>query len=175
MLWERMIRAAKLDPTLYDEVEKDPNATSQALLVVLIVAVLSGIGGFRGGVMGFVGGLVFAIIGWAVWSLVMFWVGKTFFKGTATYGELLRCVGFANTPNALRLFAFLPVVGGLIALVASIWALVAMIIAVRQALDITTVNAVITAIIGAVIYLVVVGVLGAVLGLGAAGIGMMTP
>ncbi|MDP2662924.1 MAG: Yip1 family protein [Dehalococcoidia bacterium] len=175
MLWERMIRAAKLDATLYDEVEKDPNATSQALLVVLIVSVLAGIGGLRGGVMGFVGGLIFAIIGWAVWSLVMFWVGKTFFKGTATYGELLRCVGFAFTPRALGLLAFVPVVGGLIALIASIWALVAMIIAVREALDITTVNAVITAIIGAVIYFVVIAVLGTIFGLGAVGVGMMTP
>ncbi|MDO8690902.1 MAG: Yip1 family protein [Dehalococcoidia bacterium] len=171
MLWDRMIRAAKLDATLYDEVEKDPNATSQALLVVLIVAVLAGIGGFRGGVMGFIGGLVFAIIGWAVWSLVMFWVGKTFFKGTATYPELLRCVGFANTPNALGLLVFVPGVGPLIAGIGSLWALVAMIIAVREALDVSTVNAVITAIIGAVIYMVIIGILGSILGLGALGVG----
>lgn len=162
MLWERMIRAAKLDPTLYNEVEADQNATSQALLVVLIVAVLSGIGGLRGGIGGFIAALVVSVIAWAVWSFVMYWVGTTFFKGTASYGEVLRCLGFANTPNALALFGFIPVLGGIIVLVASIWALVAMVIGAREALDITTGAAVITAIIGWVIVIIIIAILGAI-------------
>ena len=45
MLVNRMIRAAMLDSRLYEEVEHDRSATSQAMQVVIIVALASGIGG----------------------------------------------------------------------------------------------------------------------------------
>lgn len=174
MLWERMLRAARLESSLYDEVERDVSATSQALLVVVIVSVLAGIGGgIRTGVIGLIGGIVAALIAWAVWSLVTYWVGTTFFGGKATYGELLRCVGFAYTPNALGLLAFIPVLGGLIALVGSVWSLVAMVIGIREALDVSTGQAVITAVVGWVIMLIVVGILAAIGLAGAVGLGSM--
>ncbi|MDP2727833.1 MAG: YIP1 family protein [Dehalococcoidia bacterium] len=174
MLWERMLRAARLERGLYEEVERDANATSQALLVVVIVAVLSGIGsGLKLGLIALIGGIVVALVAWAIWSLITYWVGTTFFGGKATYGELLRCVGFANTPNALGLFAFVPGLGGLIVLIGSIWALVAMIVGIREALDVTTGQAIITAVIGWVVIMIVMAVL-ALFGLGAGiGLGMM--
>lgn len=171
MLFDRMVRAAKLDVSLYNEVEQDVNATSQALLVVVIVAVLSGIGAISGGVGGFVFGLIAALVGWAIWSFIMYLVGTTIFKGTATYSELLRCVGFANTPNALAILGFIPGIGGLIVFLASIWALVAMVIGVREALDITTGQAVITAIIGFAVVFVLSFVVAGIVGLGAATVG----
>lgn len=166
MLWERMVRAAKLDPGLYDEVERDMSATTQALLVVVIVAVLSGIGGgIRAGIIGLIGAVISAVVAWAIWSLLTYWVGTTFFRGKATYGELLRCVGFAYTPNSLGLFAFIPGLGPLIVFLGSIWSLIAMIVGIREALDVNIGSAIITAIIGWVIMMVVVGVLG-LLGIG---------
>lgn len=172
MLWDRMIRAARLEAGLYKEVEQDTSATSQALLVVLIVAVLSGIGGLilaatipflglGGGIRGLITGIITSLIAWAVWSFVTYWIGTTLFKGTATYGELLRCLGFAYTPSALGFFVFIPALGPLIAFIGSIWALVAMIIAIREALNFTTGNAVITAVIGFVVMLIVTAILGA--------------
>lgn len=168
MLWERMLRAARLDTTVYEEVERDPNATSQALLVVVIVAVLGGIGGgVRLGVLGFVGGIIAAIVAWIVWSLITYLIGTTVFKGTATFGEMLRCIGFAYTPSALRLFAFIPFLGGIIVLVALIWTLFTMIIAIRQALDISTGQAIITAVIAWIINAIIAAILAAI-GLGVA-------
>jgi hypothetical protein len=46
-------------------------------------------------------------------------------------------------------------VGGLISFVASIWALVAMVIAVRQALDFTTMRAIATCIVGFIVLIVI--------------------
>src|SRR5579859_4360325 len=92
----RMMRAARLEVPLYEEVEHDLSATNQALLVVVLVAVARAIGaGFTGGapgglVGGLVAGLLTALVGWAVWSYVVYFVGTRFFGGTATYGELLR-------------------------------------------------------------------------------------
>jgi hypothetical protein len=160
MLFDRMMRAARLDVTASEEVEADTSATSQAATVVAIVAVCQGIGaavnamtapdrgGTSGAVLGLVLGIVAAFVGWVVWSYVTYWVGTSVFKGTATPGEMLRTIGFAYTPNVLGILAFIPVVGGIAAFVGSIWALIAGIVAIRQGLDISTGQAVITAIIG---------------------------
>ena len=179
MLWDRMIRAAKLDVSLYNEVERDLNATPQALLVVVIVSLLSGIGALilatlspvysvGTGVVLLIGGIISALITWAVWSLVTYWVGTSFFKGTATYGELLRCLGFAYTPSALSFFIFIAFLGPLLAFVGAIWTLVAMIIAIRESLDFSTTNAIITAVIGFVIILILQVILSAI-GIGGPG------
>ena len=177
-LVDRMIRAAKLDVNLYEEVEADKTATRQALLVVLIYSVCAGIG--SGLVMVWdesVGrfflslfvGLVSALVFWLIWSLITYLVGTKFFKGPktkATYGELLRTIGFAATPGVLLIFVFIPFVGGIISFLVWIWMLVAMVIAVRQALDFTTGRAIGTVLVGGVIYLFVALIIGLVLGLG---------
>ncbi len=171
MLVDRMIKAAMLDKSLYEEVERDTTATTQALMVVIIVSLASGIGGavraiFAGhpglAVSGLIGGLIMAIIMWAVWSLVVYFVGTSVFGGTATPGEVLRVVGFAYTPNTLSIVSFIPILGGLIALIASIWTLVAGVVAVRQALDVDTTKAILTIIIAAIVVFVVMAILGVV-------------
>jgi hypothetical protein len=44
ILMERMIRAAKLDMHLYEEVETDKSATGQAVTVVVLSSLAAGIG-----------------------------------------------------------------------------------------------------------------------------------
>ncbi|MBI4495145.1 MAG: YIP1 family protein [Chloroflexi bacterium] len=157
-----MIRAARLEADLYEEVEADTSATTQAFLVVVIVAIASGLGlllaGRGGG--GLVGGVVTAILGWLAWSFVTYFIGTRAFGGTATWGELLRTIGFAQSPGVLLVLRFIPVLGGLIGFAVFIWMLAAGVIAVRQALDVDTGKAVITVIIGWLAYVVVVAVLG---------------
>lgn len=149
-LGDRMRRAAALDPNMYEELEADQRATGQALLVVVIVAIANVIGlvlggGGGGGVLT---GVVSAVVGWVVWSFVAYAVGTWFFRGTATPGELLRTLGFAQSPRLLDILAFIPIIGGLIRLVVFFWLLVASVIAIRQALDFSTGRAVATAIVG---------------------------
>jgi len=155
---ERMVKAALLMPGLYEEVEHDADATTQALLVVVLASVAAGIGaGLRGGLGGLVAGVIAALIGWALFALICYWVGAKLLAGPqteATWGQLLRTLGFANSPGLLRILGFLPVLGGLITIVVSIWLLVAAVIAIRQALDFDTLRAIATAIIGWVIMLI---------------------
>jgi len=108
---------------------------------------------------------VAAIVGWAIWAFLTYWIGTALFGGTATYGELLRTIGFAYTPNALGIFGFIPVLGGIIAFVGAVWALIAGIIAVRQALDFSTGKAIVTAIVGWIVLIIIYAILGAI-GLG---------
>jgi hypothetical protein len=167
-LFNRMVRAAQLQPALYEEVEADTGATGQALLSVALVSVATGIGAgmdalTAGGTGNFFYGLMFglagSIVGWLLWALFAYIFGVSILKGpqtSSTWGELLRTMGFANSPGVLRIFAFLPGVGGIIAFAASVWTLIAAIIAVRQALDFSTWRAILTALIGWLAYMFLV-------------------
>lgn len=168
---DRMVRAAKLDNDLYEEVERDTGATTQALLVVVIVAIAAGVAGLIAGIMegtpgaaitGLIFGIVAGIVGWGIWSFLTYLIGTKVLGGTADWGEMLRTIGFAYTPNVLGVFAFIPFLGTLIALAGAIWALIAGVVAVRQALDFSTGKAVLTVVIGWVVMLIVGFLLGAV-------------
>jgi hypothetical protein len=147
-LTERMMGAARLQLWAYEEVEADGTATGQAAAVVAIVAVAQAIGSVGAGSGGVIGGLLSAFFGWAVWSGITYFIGTRIFKGTATWGELLRTIGFAQAPGVLNLFGIIPVFGGLVRAVVAIWILIAGIVAIRQALDFDTGRAILTAVIG---------------------------
>ena len=175
MLVNRMIRAARLDTSLYEEVEHDQSATSQAMQVVLIVALASGIGSALwklltlnpiDAVTGLVGGILAAVLGWLAWALVTYIIGAKLLGGTATYGEMLRTLGFAQSPNVLLIFSAIPLLGGLLRFVLLIWVLLAGLIAIRQALDVGTGKAIITAILGWIVMVIIVGIVASVFGIG---------
>lgn len=147
-LGERMLGAARLQNWAFEEVEADTTATSQAAGVIAMVAVAQAIGDVGGGTPGIILGLISAFFGWAVWAGVTYLIGSGIFHGTATWGELLRTIGFAHAPGVLAVFGFIPVFGGLIRAVVAIWILIAGIIAIRQALDFSTGRAIMTAVIG---------------------------
>jgi hypothetical protein len=167
---DRMLRAARLNVPLYEEVEADTTATTQALTVVVLVALATGIGNAiagasRGNVVGaLIGGIVTALIGWAVWSFVTYFVGTRFFGGVATYGELLRTLGFAESPGVLTILSFIPILGGIISFVAAIWVIVSSFIAIRQALDISNGKTVGVIIVGIVAITIVVAIIAALFG-----------
>jgi hypothetical protein len=145
---QRMVGAAMLDPAAYEEVEHDGSATGQAALVVVMSAIAGGIGASGSGNEAVVGAVLMALFQWVAWCIITYAVGTGVFRGTATPGELLRTVGFAQTPGILMILGGIPLLGGLIRLVVGIWTLVAVIIAIRQALDVDTFKAVLTALIG---------------------------
>lgn len=158
---ERMKRAALLDPHLYEEVEADRTATGQAATVVAIAAVAQGLGGAALGVSGIIGGTVAAMLAWLVWAGVTYIIGDKILGGTATWGELLRTLGFAQSPGMLGILAFLPLAGGLIRFAVVIWVLIAGIIAIRQALDFSTGKAILTAVLGWLALAIPMALLGA--------------
>ena len=169
-LLNRMVRAAKLDINRYEEVEADKSAMGQALTVVVLSSVASGIGtiGILG-IQGLIIGTISALIGWFVWAYLTYFIGTKLLpepQTKADVGELLRTIGFSSAPGVLRIFGFIPFLGAIISFVASVWMLVAMIIAVRQALDYkSTWRAIGVCVIGFVIYLVVIALILSVLGL----------
>ncbi len=164
-LTQRMIRAAKLDVNLYEEVEADPKSMGQAMTVVVLSAVAAGIG--AAGRTSLVGLIVISIVSlasWYIWAYLTYFIGTRLLpepKTHADHGELLRTLGFAASPGLIRVAGVIPVLGPLVMLVSAIWMLVATVIAVRQALDYSsTGRAVGVCIIGWIVQLVIFGILG---------------
>lgn len=139
-----------LDVGFYNEVEHDRSATVLALLVVIVATGLSGIGSAIAAesnvVLGSIGGAATGVIGWIVWSAIALQVGRRAFGGTADLGEMLRVIGFAFAPLAIGVIPWLGFVGAL-------WTLVAAVIAIREGLDFSTGNAVVTMVAGWAVWL----------------------
>ena len=138
-LSERMIGSAKLDVHTYEEVEADTNATGQALMVVVLSSIAQGIGTLTlGGLWGLLAGTVSALVGWFIWAFLVYLIGTKLLPEPNTRSdvhELLRTTGFSASPGLLRVLGLVPLLGGLIMFAVNIWMLIAMVIAVRQALD----------------------------------------
>lgn len=145
---DRMKGAAMLDIATYEEVEHDEEATGQAAVVVLIVAICTAIGAVWRGGPSIIAGPISAILGWLLWSAVTYLIGAKLLGGIATWGELLRTIGFAQSPGVLMIFGIVPILGGVVRAIVMIWLLIAGVVAIRQALDFSTGKAVITALLG---------------------------
>ena len=134
-----MVRAARLDVTLYEEVENDKGAMSQAMGVVVLSSIAAGIGSVeRAGFGGILIGTIAALAGWYIWAYLTYLIGTKLLPEAQTkadYGELLRTIGFSSSPGLIRVVGVIPGLAGIVFLIAAIWMLIAMVIAVRQALD----------------------------------------
>ena len=138
----RIIRAAKLQSRLYEEVKTDEDTTIQALVVVLLSGLYASIGAStHAGVGGMVMGGLVALLAWYIWTLLTYILGVKLFpisQTSASHRELWRTLGFASAPGVLRVFGAIPGFTGIAFLVAAVWMFIAAVIAVRQALDYTS-------------------------------------
>jgi len=170
---DRVVGVLRLQAATFEDVEHDPTALSQSAIVVLAVAVagiIASIGwGFYPGAA--TATIVFGLIGWAVSSAVVWLVGTRLMPGKNTeadYQQILRVVGFAQAPGLIGILGIIPFLGWIFRFVAWVWTLIALVIAVRQALDYDdTVKAVIVCVIAWVIMFVAMAMVG-ILGFGAA-------
>ena len=166
---DRIIRAAKLDVHLYEEVEADKEAMGQAMGVVILSSIAAGIGSIAiGGIGGILIGTILALIGWYIWAYLIYFIGTKVLSEPQTradHAELLRTIGFSSSPGLIRVLGIIPGLAGVVFLVASIWMLVAMVIAVRQALDYkSTLRAVVVCAIGWIIQAVILALVFAIFG-----------
>jgi len=166
---DRIIRAAKLDVSLYEEVEADRSAMGQAMGVVVLSAIAAGIGSIgTTGVAGIFMGTLAALVGWYVWAYITYYIGTKLLpepQTKADLGELLRTIGFASSPGLLRVLGIIPFLSGIIFIATGIWMLIAMVIAVRQALDYnSTPRAIGVCLIGWIIQMVILWIVFSIFG-----------
>jgi len=138
IFFNRIIRACKLDVSLYEEVEADKSATLQAASVVVLSSIAAGIGAISLGASNFLIAPILSLISWYIWAYLIYFIGAKLFPEPNTksdHGELLRTIGFSSAPGLIRVFGLTPELMSITFIGSSIWMLVAMVIAVRQALD----------------------------------------
>ena len=82
-----------------------------------------------------------ALLGWTVWAATTGFIGSRVFGGTTDFGEMLRVLGYAQSPRVIAIVPFLGPVAG-------VWTLVASVVAIRQGLDFDTPRAIGSAIGG---------------------------
>jgi hypothetical protein len=141
---QRLIGAAALDATIYEEVEADPSAIVQAFTIVVLSSLAAGFGvtGRSGSSVANIGFFsIAALLTWAVWALITFQIGARLMPEPQTsvdVGQLMRTIGFAATPGLLQVLGAIPGVTVPAFVISTLWMLAAMIVAVRQALDYTS-------------------------------------
>jgi hypothetical protein len=151
---DRVIKSALLNTNIYEEVEADSGAFWQAMLVVVLSSIAGGVGSIY--YYNIIIGTITALISWVIWAGIIYYIGAKFIpepQTEADLGQLLRTIGFASSPGLIRVLGIIPGLDNIIAIIASIWMLVATVIAVRQALDYkSTVRAIIVCLVGWVAY-----------------------
>ena len=139
--FQRLIGAATFDGRTYEEVEADGTATGQAGLVVLLSSLAAGVGSVGAGAFdlrGIVVGTLGGIAGWVSWAALTYLIGTRVLpepQTRANLGELLRTLAFAASPGLLRVVGVIPILRWPTFLVTALWMLLAMVVAVRHALD----------------------------------------
>ena len=167
---QRLIGAAALDSAIYEEVESDTGATTQALVVVVLSSIAVGIGarGLGGNASAIAVFGVIALVTWAAWALLMFEIGTRLLPGRQTRSnpyELLRTLGFAATPGFAAVLASVPQLAITVFIGTVVWMMAAMVVAVRQALDYEhTSRAIAVVVLGAVLALTIALGLGMLFG-----------
>lgn len=156
-MFERVMRAVRLDPSLYREVAGDERLQGEAALIVLAATLLSAIGtgiGSRSWFLGFGAELINGLlIGWLLWAVIANLVGD-FLGGRSQLGEMVRALGYANAPRFVGILGFLPCVGPIFRLAAWLLTIAAGVVAIRETMEFDTFKALVTAVIGLAIYII---------------------
>jgi hypothetical protein len=157
---ERVVGAMTLKEAAFEDVERDPTAIGQAVGVIVMAAVSAGIGNiYWGGLTGIVTGMLMSLIGFAIWSVIVWLLGtKVFAEPTtkADFAETFRVIGFSAAPGLASVITIIPILGYLLMLIIWLWQMAAMVIAVKSVLDYSTIGkAVIVVLVGFVINLII--------------------
>jgi hypothetical protein len=140
LLMDRVIGVVKLQESVYAAIKRDSSALNQAVLVVLVSALATNVwvAVFApNGLVRALGGVVLAFVAWLLFGTLAWWLGTRWFApkwAPPDLRQMLALTGFATAPAVLNILGFVPLIGWLILMVASIWSLLTAYTAVRVGL-----------------------------------------
>ena len=138
IFFNRVFRSIKIDPDVYDEVQKDKTATLSAAFVVVISSLAAGIAAKQLGASSFIFAPILSLLSWFVWAYIVYFVGVKLFpdpKTKTSDASLLRAIGFSSAPGIIRVFGFTPELMTVTFIGSALWMLACMVVAVRQTLN----------------------------------------
>ena len=134
----RIFRSVKIEPEVFNEIQKDKKATLSAAIVVILSSTAAGIGAVSLGAGNFVLAPFFSLISWFVWGYIVYFVGVKLLpdpKTKATQFALLRAIGFSSAPGMIRIFGFNEELMTVTFVGSAFWMLACMVVAVRETLS----------------------------------------
>lgn len=163
---ERLLGVFALDGGAFDDIENDASALLPATAVVVLAGLARGVGAEGPSrAAEIVGSGLTGVAVWLVAGLIIWGIGVQRMGYTSNYPELLRTLGFAAAPLLLLVLRVLPLGAAAtpVWLVAHGWALLALVVASREALDTSTRNAVVVCLLSIATAVAVVAGMSAVL------------
>ena len=135
----RVYRSIKIDPEVYDEVQKDKNATFSAAIVIIISSsAAAGIAARQLGMGSFFLVPVLSLVSWFIWAYIVYFVGVKLFpdpRTKTTHVALLRTIGFSSAPGVIRVLSFNLDLMYVTFIGSAFWMLACMVVAVKQTLN----------------------------------------
>lgn len=167
----RLVRLAKLDTTVFDEVRDDANELIPAVVITVVSALLAGLGALlfwsvvasgtpdRVFVNQVIFGSIFMAVMYGVAALVVYVVMVQMFKVQVELQTLVRTMGYASFPLAACILMFIPILWPVFAIVPLALLLVTTIYAVQSATSAESNQVVIASLIGFAVFVLVLGVI----------------
>ncbi|MDW8327637.1 MAG: YIP1 family protein [Anaerolineales bacterium] len=182
-LINRLMRVIRFDTSVYREIAADPNALSQALIIVVASVIISSLGSISSAMQissdviviasFFISSIIGGLIGFVLFSLLAAVIAKNLFQGKTDFREMARTLGFTYIFQTIGVLGLIPCLGALIALVGTIVTIVAAVIALRESAEFDTTKAVITAVVAGLAVLAINACIGFMLGSLLAAIGLV--
>jgi hypothetical protein len=157
-LWETIIKALSLKAEFYENACNNSHARRIALTIVTLAALSHTLGSavisaierisFPYLLPSLIVNFLSVLAGYYVWTWVIWKLGQWLKPIDPTYRDLSIPIGFAYAPQTLNFLTLIPLLGRPIQLILAVWSLLAVIVAVRQGLDLSTLRSAIICVIG---------------------------
>lgn len=170
VILNKILRLARLDTTVFDEVRDDVNELIPAIIVAAVSALLAGLGSFLwwqinfdaqpDGLFfrGFIMGSLFLAALYFVWVLVVYVLLVQVYKASADLQALIRTMGYAALPLAASVLMFIPVIYPVFAIVPIGLLFVLSIYAVQSVTNADSTQVVMANLAGFVVMVLVLGI-----------------
>jgi hypothetical protein len=168
-LFKTLSNALLLNASFYENARNTPKTHRLALTIVILAALSHALGSavillinlatIPELLVTLVIDALWLIVGYYFWTFSIWKVGQLLKPIDPTYSDLLSPIGFAYAPQVLNFLTLIPLLGRSIELILAAWSLLAVIVAVRQGLDITTRQAVFICLIAWPLIQIAIGLL----------------
>lgn len=167
--WTTLWHALALDGNFYEDAANTPKNQRIALTIVISAAISHALGSAviliinRATLLMLIGSLAIdalsIAIGYYFWTFTIWKIGEWLKRDSLTYRDLLIPIGFAYAPQILNFLTVIPLLGRPIELLLALWSLLAVIVAVRQGLDVKTRSAAAICLVGWPLVQIAIGLL----------------
>lgn len=147
-IWQTIRDALTLNGQFYENAQNTPKTQGLAFSIVLLAAFSRAIGSvvillltrttLIAAVLAILLDLLSVVVSYYIWTFTIWGIGRWMKRDAPSYPALLGPIGFAYAPQILNFLTVIPLLGRAIELILSGWTLLAVIVAVRQGLDIST-------------------------------------